>query len=65
MFGSANKIKIDPTVLARVKEIAEVAGYASPEEFIQHVLERELAQFEDASSDEDITEKLKGLGYIS
>ena len=30
-----------------------------------HVLEREVAQFEDASSDEDITEKLRWLGYIS
>ena len=34
-------------------------------EFIVHVLEKELAQFEDAGSDEDITEKLRGLGYIS
>lgn len=65
MFGSAGKIKIDPDLLVRIKQIAEVAGYASHEEFVQHVLERELAQFEDASSDEDITEKLKGLGYIS
>jgi metal-responsive CopG/Arc/MetJ family transcriptional regulator len=65
MFGSAGKVKIDPDLLTRIKQIAEVAGYASHEEFISHVLERELAQFEDASSDEDITEKLKGLGYIS
>ncbi len=65
MFGSAGKVKLDPDLLARIKQIAEVAGYASHEEFISHVLERELAQFEDASSDEDITEKLKGLGYIS
>ncbi|QDV09392.1 hypothetical protein Poly30_49500 [Planctomycetes bacterium Poly30] len=65
MFGSSGKVKIDPDLLTRIKQIAEVAGYASHEEFIQHVLERELAQFEDASSDEDITEKLKGLGYIS
>lgn len=65
MFGSSGKVKIDPDLLVRIKQIAEVAGYASHEEFIQHVLERELAQFEDASSDADITEKLKGLGYIS
>ena len=42
-----------------------MAGYASHEEFIMHVLEKELAQFEDAGSDEEIVEKLKGLGYIS
>ncbi len=65
MFGGGNKIKVDPDLLERIKKIAEVAGYASHEEFIMPVLEREVAQFEDASSDEDITEKLRGLGYIS
>lgn len=65
MFGGGNKIKLDGDLLDRVKKVAEVAGYASHEEFIMHVLERELAQFEDAGSDEEIVEKLKGLGYIS
>ena len=65
MFGGGNKIKLESDLLDRIKQVAEVAGYASHEEFIVHVLEKELAQFEDASSDEDITEKLKGLGYIS
>jgi len=65
MFGGGNKIKLDGDLLDRIKKISEVAGYASHEEFIMHVLERELAQFEDASSDDDITEKLRGLGYIS
>ena len=65
MFGGGNKIKLDGDLLDRVKKVAEVAGYASHEEFIMHVLERELAQFEDAGSDDEIVEKLKGLGYIS
>ncbi len=65
MFGGGNKINLDKDLLDRVKQIAEVAGYASHEEFITHIIERELAQFEDAGSDDDITEKLKGLGYIS
>ncbi len=65
MFGSENKIRLDKDLLDRIKQIAEVAGYASHEEFIVHVIEKELAQFEEASSDEDITEKLRGLGYIS
>lgn len=65
MFGSGNKVKIDPELLVRIKQVAEVAGYASHEEFIHHVLERELAQFDEAGSDADITDKLKGLGYIS
>lgn len=65
MFGGGNKIKVDKDLLDRIKKISEVAGYASHEEFVQHVLERELAQFEDAQNDDDITEKLRGLGYIS
>jgi hypothetical protein len=65
MFGGGNKIKLDPALIERVKKIAEVAGYASHEEFIVHIIEKELAQFEGDSSDADITEKLRGLGYIS
>ncbi len=65
MFGGGNKIKLDKELLDRVKQIAEVAGYASHEEFIVHIIEKELAQFEESSSNEDITEKLRGLGYIS
>ena len=66
MFGGGNKVKLDGDLIDRVKRVAEVAGYASHEEFITHVLEKELAAIEDGgSSDEDIVEKLKGLGYIS
>jgi metal-responsive CopG/Arc/MetJ family transcriptional regulator len=65
MFGGGNKIKLDKDLIDRVKKVSEVAGYASHEEFITHIIERELAHFEGADSDEDITEKLRGLGYIS
>jgi hypothetical protein len=65
MFGGGNKIKLEPELIERVKQIAEVAGYASHEEFIVHIIEKELANFEGEESDADITEKLKGLGYIS
>ena len=57
-------IKLDKDLLARVKRCSEAAGYSSPEEFIEHVLTRELAKLEDAGSDEEIVKKLKGLGYI-
>jgi len=65
MFGGGNKIKLDADMMDRVKKVAELAGYASHEEFVIYVLERELAQFEDAGDDDAIVEKLKGLGYIS
>jgi metal-responsive CopG/Arc/MetJ family transcriptional regulator len=59
------KIKIDKELLARVKKYSELAGYASPEEFITHCLEKELAKLEEADSEEEVKKKLKGLGYIS
>ncbi|MEK6800040.1 MAG: hypothetical protein AABZ12_13835 [Planctomycetota bacterium] len=59
-----SKIKLDPNLYERVKRVAELAGYSSPEEFIVHVIEKELAVLESAGSDEAVTERLKGLGYI-
>jgi len=35
------------------------------DEFVAHVLERELSKSEDASHDADVKKKLEGLGYIS
>ncbi len=58
------KIKIDDALFERVKKIAELAGYPTPEEFIVHVVEKELSVLESASSDADVTERLRGLGYI-
>jgi len=63
MFGS--KIKLDKALLDRIKRYATIAGYSSPEEFISHALEKELAKLEDADSEEEIKKRLQGLGYIS
>jgi len=63
MFGS--KVKLDKDLLAKVKKYSDIAGYSSPEEFITHALEKELALLEDADSEEEIRKRLKGLGYIS
>ncbi len=64
MFGST-KVKLDSDLVAKVKRYAEIAGYSSPEEFITHAHEKELAQLEDADSEEEIRKRLQGLGYIS
>jgi hypothetical protein len=63
MFGP--KIKLDKDLYNRVKKFAQIAGYASVDEFVAHALEKELANLEDASSEEEIKKKLQGLGYIS
>ncbi|MEM1246831.1 MAG: hypothetical protein AAGK22_10675 [Acidobacteriota bacterium] len=64
MFGG-NKIKLDKDLLDKVKKYSDIAGYSSPEEFITHALEKELALLEDADSEEEIKKRLQGLGYIS
>ena len=63
MFGSS--IKLDKSLLARVKRYSDLAGYSSVEEFITHALEKQLAQLESADSEDEIKKRLKGLGYIS
>ena len=57
-------VKLNKNLMARVKKCSEAAGYSSLEEFVQHVLERELAKIEQTDSDEEIVKKLKGLGYL-
>ena len=63
MFGS--KIKINKDLLEKVRKYSEIAGYSSVDEFVTHALEKEIAQLEDADSEEEIKKKLQGLGYIS
>ena len=63
MFGP--KIKLDRALFEKVKKYSELAGYSSVEEFVTHALEKELAKLEDAASEEEIKNRLKGLGYIS
>lgn len=65
MFGGMTKVKLEKELVDKVKKYADIAGYSSPEEFITHALEKELALLEDAGSEEEIKKRLKGLGYIS
>jgi metal-responsive CopG/Arc/MetJ family transcriptional regulator len=59
------KVKIEKGLFDKVKKFAEMSGYTSPEEFITHLLEKEITKIEEADSEEEIKKKLKGLGYIS
>lgn len=58
------KIKIESSLYDRVKKVSQLAGYPTPEEFIEHVIEKELSVLESADSDEEVTERLRGLGYL-
>ncbi len=65
MLGAKKKIKIDKDLWEKISVIAKAAGYSSADEFVIHALEKEMAEFEDAETDEEIRKKLRGLGYIS
>ncbi len=57
-------IKLNKELMEKVKKCADAAGYSSPHEFVEHVLEKELAKVESSASDEEIAKKLQGLGYL-
>jgi len=64
MFGP--KLKIEKDLYDRLKTCAEVAGYSSVDEFVKHVLEKELERIDGENADvEETKRRLKGLGYIS
>ena len=59
------KIKIEKDLYEKVKDVAEEAGYSSVDEFVTHVLEQITNPAEAADADEDVLNRLKGLGYIA
>jgi hypothetical protein len=66
MFGS-HKVKIEGELLEKVKQCSDVAGYESVDEFVIHMLEKEIKKImpeEGGTSKEDVQKRLRGLGYI-
>ena len=58
------KIKIDSSLLDRAKRAAEVAGYSSVEEFVAHSIENQLQKYEAEEAEKQVTDQLRGLGYV-
>ena len=58
------KIKVDSALFVRAKNVFEAAGYSSLEEFITHIIEKEVAVYEQTEADEKTADQLRGLGYI-
>jgi hypothetical protein len=61
---SKTALKLDKSLCERAARCADQAGYSSLEEFVEHAIEKELAQLEKPDSSSDVAEKLKGLGYL-
>ena len=58
------KIKVDRDFYERLLRAAQHAGYSTTEEFVRHVLEREVARLEDHEADQEVEKQLRGLGYL-
>ena len=60
------KVKLDSHLFDRAKKAAETAGYSSVDEFIIHIIEKELANFETQEGEDEkvVQDRLRGLGYI-
>lgn len=60
------KINVDAGLLDRAKKVAQEAGYSDVEEFVAHCIENEIKrrQTERDVTEEQVSNQLRGLGYI-
>ena len=57
-------VKLDKGLYKKAVCQAVELGYASVDEFVVHVLERELSKLREQNEAEELQERLKGLGYL-
>lgn len=64
----SHKIKLEGELLEKAQKCAEACGYESVDEFVLHVLEKEIKKVlppdDDSPSKEVVKKRLQGLGYI-
>ena len=58
------KIKIDPGLFDRAKRASEAAGYSSVEEFIADCIEKQIQRLKVEEEESQVSDHLRGLGYI-
>jgi hypothetical protein len=58
------KIKIDDGLFERAKRAAQAAGYSSVEEFIADCIERQIQRLKVEEEERQVSDQLRGLGYI-
>lgn len=60
----SKSIKIRTDLWQRLEKRVEQEGYSSIQEFVEHLLERELARDKEAEALDEVERRLKGLGYL-
>lgn len=63
MFGK-KKISIDKSLYEKAYEFSKKVGYANVDEFVVHLIEKEISQLDGLKNEEEIKKKLQGLGYL-
>jgi hypothetical protein len=58
-------LTITQELMDKLDRLAPVAGYDDGAQFATAILEREVAKLEDADANQQIEDRLRGLGYIS
>jgi hypothetical protein len=58
------KVTIEDGLLDRAKRAAQAAGYSGVEEFVAHCIENELKKRETDEAERQVSDQLRGLGYI-
>jgi hypothetical protein len=58
------KINLDNALYERAKSATEAAGYSSVDELVAHAVENELQRLKIDDADRQVTDRLRGLGYI-
>lgn len=58
-------LTISQELMDKLDRYARTAGYDSGAAFAAVILEREIDKLEDAGANEQIEDRLRGLGYIS
>lgn len=64
MLSLKPSVTITRGLYDRARAQAQKSGYSSVDEFVCHVLERELARTQESDVRDDVEHKLKGLGYL-
>ncbi len=59
------KINLDKELYEKAKKISDDLGYSSVDEFVTHVVEREVNPPGMEGDDAAVVNRLKGLGYIA
>jgi hypothetical protein len=58
------KINLDAGLYDRAQQASKLAGYSSVEEFVARCVENEVKKLDLDKSEAQVTDQLRGLGYI-